>query len=115
AIARSVIAFVLTAWLARTAGVRLRFWRPRTLWMRSIVGSTSLLFSFYALSELHVSTAYTLFNTFPLWVTLLAWPVLGERPTAFVGLVPLSGILGVAPIEDPRDRLRWAAAAALLS
>src|SRR5256885_1310630 len=82
AIARSAIAFILTAWLARAGGVRLRFWRPGTLWMRSVVGSVSLLFSFYALSNLHVSMAYTLLNTFPLWVTLLAWPVLGERPTA---------------------------------
>jgi drug/metabolite transporter (DMT)-like permease len=115
AVARAAIAFVLTAWLARAGGVRLRFWRPPTLWMRSIVGSTSLIFSFFALSQLHISTAYTLFNTFPLWVTLLAWPVLGDRPTAGVGLALLSGFLGVALIENPQDGIRLASIAALAS
>jgi drug/metabolite transporter (DMT)-like permease len=113
ALARAVIAFVLTLWLARAGGVRTPFWRPRTLWMRSIVGSVSLILSFYALSTLHVSTAYTLFNTFPLWVTLLAWPVLGERPTAGVGLALFSGVIGVGLIENPQDGFRLASAAAL--
>ena len=113
AIARGAIAFALTAWLARAGGVRTPFWRPRTLWMRSIVGSFSLILSFYALSSLHVSTAYTLFNTFPLWVTLLAWPVLGERPTVGVALALLSGVPGVWLIENPQDGFRLASAAAL--
>jgi drug/metabolite transporter (DMT)-like permease len=115
AIARAALAFALTAWLARAAGVRTPFRGPRTLWMRSIVGSTSLIFSFYALSTLNLSTAYTLFNTFPLWVTLLAWPILGERPTAGVGLALLSGIFGVALIEDPQDGFRLASLAALFA
>jgi drug/metabolite transporter (DMT)-like permease len=113
ALARAVIAFTLTTWLAHTQGVRLRFWKPRTLWMRSLVGSLSLILSFYALSALHISTAYTLFNTFPLWVTLLAWPVLGERPTAGVGLALLSGAAGVLLIENPHDGFRLASVAAL--
>lgn len=113
AVARGAIAFALTAWLARAGRVRTPFWRPRTLWMRSLVGSVSLILSFFALSTLNVSTAYTLFNTFPLWVTLLAWPVLGERPTLGVGLALLSGAAGVVLIEDPRDGFRLASVAAL--
>jgi drug/metabolite transporter (DMT)-like permease len=116
ALARAALAFVMTTWLARASGARLLFWRPGTLWMRSIVGSVSLIMSFYALSRLHISTAYTLFNTFPLWVTLFAWPVLGERPTVGVGLALLSGALGVALIEDPQDGgFRLATIAALLA
>jgi drug/metabolite transporter (DMT)-like permease len=83
--------------------------------MRSIVGSFSLILSFYALSSLHISTSYTLFNTFPLWVSLLAWPVLGERPTVAVGLALASGAAGVVLIENPHDGFRWASAAALLA
>jgi drug/metabolite transporter (DMT)-like permease len=99
AVARGCIAFVLTAWLARTGGVRVLFRWPRTLWMRSVVGSFSMLFTFYALSRLPVATAVTLFNTFPIWVTLLAWPVLGERPAPTFMIALASGIAGVALIE----------------
>jgi drug/metabolite transporter (DMT)-like permease len=116
ALARAALAFVLTLWLARAQGARLRFWRPGTLWVRSLVGSFSLILSFYALSVLPISTAYTLFNTFPLWVTLLAWPLLGERPTAGVGLALMSGVLGVVLIENPQaGGFRMASAAALFA
>jgi drug/metabolite transporter (DMT)-like permease len=99
AIARGGIAFALTAWLARVGGVRVLFRWPRTLWMRSVVGSFSMLFTFYALSRLPVATAVTLFNTFPIWVTLLAWPVLGERPSPGFMLALAGGVAGVVLIE----------------
>jgi drug/metabolite transporter (DMT)-like permease len=99
AVFRGGIAFLLTTLLARSAGVQLVFRWPVTLWMRSIVGSVSMLFTFYALANLPVATAVTLFNTFPIWVTLLAWPVLGERPTAGFILALTSGIAGVVLIE----------------
>jgi drug/metabolite transporter (DMT)-like permease len=102
AVARGGIAFVLTAWLARATGVRVVFRWPRTLWMRSVVGSLSMLFTFYALtgSDLPVSTAVTLFNTFPIWVTLLAWPVLRERPSAAFLVALASSVIGVVLIEQ---------------
>lgn len=62
-----------------------------------------MLLTFYAMKELPVSTLLTLTNTFPIWVTLLAWPVLGERPTAAFGLALVSGICGVYLIENPQD------------
>lgn len=100
AVARAGVVFLLTAWLARYLGVRLLFRWPGTLWMRSIVGSISMLFTFFVLSRLPVSLAITLFNTFPIWVTLLAWPVLKERPSLAFGLALLSGVIGVALIEN---------------
>lgn len=101
-VARGGVAFALTAWLARATGVRVLFRWPRTLWMRSVVGSFSMLFTFYALtgSDLPVSTAVTLFNTFPIWVTLLAWPVLRERPSAAFLVVLACSITGVVLIEQ---------------
>jgi drug/metabolite transporter (DMT)-like permease len=100
AVFRGGVALALTLWLARAAGVQVFFHWPATLWMRSLVGSVSMLFTFYALSALPVATAVTLFNTFPIWVTLLAWPVLGERPTAGFALALVSGIAGVVLIEQ---------------
>jgi drug/metabolite transporter (DMT)-like permease len=58
-----------------------------------------MLFTFYALANLPVATAVTLFNTFPIWVTMLAWPVLGERPSAAFAVALVSGIAGVVLIE----------------
>lgn len=108
AVARSVVAFLLTLALSLQAGVRLVLLRPATLWMRSVAGSAGVLLSFYALTHLPVSTALTLSNTVPLWVTLLAWPVLGHRPAASVWLAVAAGLAGIVLIQRPEaagDRL----------
>jgi drug/metabolite transporter (DMT)-like permease len=108
AVVRSSLAFVLTLGLSLQAGVRLVLLRPAILWMRSVVGSLGILFSFYALTHLPVSTSLTLSNTVPVWVTLLAWPVLGHRPTAAVWLAVACGVAGIVLIQRPEaggDRL----------
>lgn len=101
ALARTLVAFVLTAALALATGVRLVFFRPATLWMRSIAGSVGVLCWFYSLTHLPISTALTLSNTVPVWVTLLAWPILGQRPTIPVWLAIATGIAGVVLIQQP--------------
>jgi drug/metabolite transporter (DMT)-like permease len=115
AVARGGIAFGLTAWLAHLGGVRVVFRWPATLWMRSLVGSFSMLFTFYALSKLPVATAVTMFNTFPIWVTLLAWPVLGERPTAAFALALASGIAGVVLVEHGKAVAEGAAGSSIIA
>jgi drug/metabolite transporter (DMT)-like permease len=102
ALARSFLAFVFAVGLCKAAGARLVVWRPRVLWMRSIAGSLSLLCTFYALSRLHVEEVLTLTNTFPLWVAILAWPVLHEAPDAGVWLSVVTGVAGVALMQQPR-------------
>jgi drug/metabolite transporter (DMT)-like permease len=101
AVARSSLAFLFTLGLSLQAGVRLVLFRPATLWMRSVAGSVGVLFAFYALTHLPVSTALTLSNTVPLWVTLLAWPVLGHRPVAAVWLAVAAGLVGIVLIQRP--------------
>jgi drug/metabolite transporter (DMT)-like permease len=108
AAARSSVAFLLTLALSLSAGVRLVLFRPAILWMRSLAGSFGVLFAFYALTHLPVSTALTLSNTVPVWVTLLAWPVLGQRPGAPVWGAIAVGLAGVVLIQRPEaagDRL----------
>ncbi len=115
AVARSSLAFVLTLTLSLSSGVRLAFLRPAVLWMRSVAGSLGVLFAFYALTHLPVSTSLTLSNTVPLWVTLLAWPVLGHRPGASVWVAVAAGLLGIVLIQRPEaagDRLAAALALA---
>lgn len=108
AVARSSLAFIFTLGMSLQAGVRLAVFRPAVLWMRSVAGSFGVLFSFYALTHLPISTALTLSNTVPVWVTLLAWPVLGHRPVASVWLAVAAGLAGIVLIQRPEaggDRL----------
>lgn len=50
ALARVAVPLVLSAVAAHAAGVPLVFWRPRSLWTRSLAGSVSLVCAFYALT-----------------------------------------------------------------
>src|SRR5437870_5373487 len=101
ALARSSLALLFAGILALSAGVRLVLWRPRTLWMRSVAGSLSLIGTFFALTRLPVSDVLTLTNTFPIWVALLSWPLLGEPPPGRVWFAVVSGVAGVALIQQP--------------
>lgn len=113
AVARSSLSFILTLTLSLSAGVRLVLFKPALLWMRSSAGSVGVLFAFYALTHLPISTSITLTNTVPVWVTLLAWPVLGQRPRAGMWAAIAVGLAGVVLIQRPEatgDRLAGALA-----
>jgi drug/metabolite transporter (DMT)-like permease len=116
ALTRSVLPLALAYLLARLARVRLVFWRPRTLWMRSVAGSTAIMCTFYALTRLPVSDVMTLTNMFPIWVALLSWPLLGEWPASHVWIAVASGVVGVVLIQQPHLQVgNWAALVALAS
>jgi drug/metabolite transporter (DMT)-like permease len=101
ALARSLLPLLLAALLARRAGARLVWWRPRTLWVRSCAGSVAVVCTFFALTRLDVSDVLTLTNTFPLWVALLSWPLFRERPSGRVWLSVACGLVGVVLIQQP--------------
>ena len=108
ALARTSLAFAFSAGLAAATGARLVLLRPGLLWVRSFAGSLGVLFAFYALTHLPISTALTLSNTVPVWVTLLAWPVLGQRPGGRVWAAIAAGLAGIVLIQRPEaggDRL----------
>jgi drug/metabolite transporter (DMT)-like permease len=100
-LARSLLPLVLVTALALGSDTKLVFWRPRTLWIRSIAGSLSMVGTFFALTRLPVSDVFTLTNMFPIWVAVLSWPLLGEAPSASVWLSVAGGILGVILIQQP--------------
>ncbi|MBD0372698.1 MAG: DMT family transporter [Pyrinomonadaceae bacterium] len=101
ALARTSLALLFSLIFALSTGVQLVFLKPRTLWIRSISGSIGILCSFYSLTHLPISTSLTLSNTVPIWVTLLAWPFLGYRPTKQIWLAIAAGITGVVLIQRP--------------
>lgn len=101
AIVRCSIPLAIVGTLALSSGTKLVFLRPRSLWMRSVSGSLSLVGTFFALPLLPAADVFTITNIFPIWVALLSWPMLGERPTRQVWLSVLCGICGVALIQQP--------------
>lgn len=101
AVARTSVALVLSVAIARAAGVRLVLFRPATLWIRSVAGSLGILCSFYSLTHLPVSTSLTLSNTVPVWVAVLAWLLLGYRPTAQIWIAIAAAVAGVVLIQRP--------------
>jgi drug/metabolite transporter (DMT)-like permease len=101
AAARAGMALVFAFALARATGIPLVFWRPGTLWVRSLAGSISMVATFYALTRLPVSQVLTVTQMFPLWVALLSWPLLGESPGRGVWLAVGSAVLGMVLIQQP--------------
>ena len=81
AVIRSVLALVFAVALAKSAGVKLVYFRPRTLWMRSLAGSCAMLCTFYAMTHYDVAVVLSLTSTFPIWIAVLGWPLLGQLPS----------------------------------
>ena len=76
---RAGLVAVFAAILARLAGAKLVFW-PWRLWVRSVAGSCSMVCTFYSFARLPTADVITLTNTFPIWVTILSWPLYGHCP-----------------------------------
>ena len=101
ALIRTLIMMATATALVRAAGVPLAIWRPRSLWVRSLAGSFSLVCNFFALAHLPVADAVTLSNMHPLWIVLLTAATLRRWP-ALVELAGVaSGLLGVILVERP--------------
>src|SRR5207237_2471435 len=100
AIFRCAIPLIIVGTLAALSGVKLVFFRPRVLWMRSIAGSLSLVGTFYVLPLMPVADVFTLTSIFPIWIALLSWPFFGETPTGQVWFSVVSGVCGVALIQQ---------------
>jgi drug/metabolite transporter (DMT)-like permease len=110
ALIRSLVPLILVAAWAKADGVRLVWWGPRTLWIRSIAGSCSMVGCFYAFAYLPTSEVCTLSSTFPIWVAILSWPLLRQVPSPPVWISALTGVLGVALVQhDGNGGVNWTA------
>lgn len=103
ALSRCLLVMLFVGGIAVSSGAKLVFWKPGTLWLRSIAGSVSLVGSFYALTRLDISTVLTLTNMFPIWVAFLSWPMLGVLPASRVWLAVAAAVAGVYFIQHPES------------
>ena len=101
ALIRALVMMVTAAALVRGAGLPLAIWRPRSLWVRSLAGSFSLVCNFFALARLPVADAVTLSNLHPIWIVLLSAAAYRKFPARSEVLGVASGLAGVALIERP--------------
>jgi len=96
---RILSSFFFSISLAWLAGARLVLLTPRTLWIRSISGTISLVCTFYALTRLPVADVLTLTNTYPLWIVLLSLRELKRSEIGIDLLCVASGVVGVVLIQ----------------
>ncbi len=68
---------------------------------RAIVGTCGIVFGFWAISKLPLADATTLLYTAPLFVTLLSYPMLGEKVGIYRGSAVLVGFCGIALVASP--------------
>jgi drug/metabolite transporter (DMT)-like permease len=116
AFVRAVLMLVFAGALGATTRTRFSLKATPMLWMRSLVGSLSMICTFYTLTHLPFSEATTLIKCYPLWVAVLSWLVLGDRPSAKVWVAILIGVAGVVMIAQPHfDEARVALAVGILS
>lgn len=106
AVSRAGFALMFGLAWAAAARARLVWRRPATLWLRSVCGSIALVCNFFALATSPIGDVFALTNTFPLWVAVLSWPLLGERPAAPVWLAVAGGLAGVALLQLPNIQAR---------
>lgn len=107
AMARSGLAFVFAlglAWIARSKLVLHDSW---FLWQRSIAGSISLVCTFHALTSLPLAEVLMITNTYPVWLAMISWPMIGEKPGWQVWISALLGVLGVALVKQPWAGDEW--------
>ncbi len=101
ALVRIVCTFVFSVELAWIRNARLVLWTPRTLWIRSVSGTISLVCTFYALTRLPAADVLTLTNTYPLWIVLLSLREYSRGELGIDLICVVSGVAGVALIQRP--------------
>lgn len=98
---RGLISFIILIFVV--------LWKERTfkgnnytaLFLRSLFGTTAMIMAFYAMIHADIGNASVLFNTLPIWVALLASPILGEAFSLRKLILIIVGFGGIALILKP--------------
>jgi len=107
-----LIILLLTLWKERT----LRGTNYTALFFRSFFGYLSMLLAFYSMIKVDIGNASVLFNTLPIFVALLATPILGEAFSLRKLILIVIAFVGIAIILRPdQDILSGSAVYALIA
>jgi probable blue pigment (indigoidine) exporter len=90
-----VFAFALAAARGERLAVPAKQW-PRLAVFATLNYGAFIIFTTLSLAWLHASEAVIVTYSLPIWAALIAWPMLGERPTPVAVLALLLGIGGIA-------------------
>ena len=112
---RSLVTALLAAAFVVAARVPVRGLPVRLLLVRSLLGGSAMVLGFYAVSGLPLGDAEVLRRTSPVFVVLLAWPILGEKPGRARVVLVLAAMLGTALVVRPSFDLSPLPAAAGLA
>ena len=115
---RNAVALLLMLpWIARVRLAGLRTQRTGGHLLRAGFGLAAMYCFFYALHHLHHAEAVLLNYTAPLFIPLIAWAWIGERPPWIIIPVSLLGVIGISLIIKPGGEtlLSFPAAIGLLS
>jgi len=99
---RMLISFIIAFGLAKRAGLNPILLGKPLLWVRSLVGSSAMLATFYAIVNLPISDVAVITETRPIWVAILAGYLLGEYTGKRIWLSIVFGMAGVVLVEHPR-------------
>ena len=106
----ATVAFGFAALRRERLAVPAAPWRAVTV--SAVLNFTSLMVaSTLGLLWLSASEAVIIAYTLPLWATLLAWPLLGERPTGLrlvalaLGLAGVAVVMGAQPVQTAWSKL----------
>jgi drug/metabolite transporter (DMT)-like permease len=101
--ARFLLGAAVTVLIARTKGSSLRTVDRRNTWLRSIFGTVASFCFFYSITSprMPLGDAITLGATGPIFVALLAGPMLGEKVGRHISLAVLLAFAGVIGVVKP--------------
>jgi drug/metabolite transporter (DMT)-like permease len=93
-----IYAFAMACLLAWRPAAGRALLRHRSLWLLALAaGLTNACFN-WGVTEGDVVRVVLLFYLMPVWTTLLAWPILGERPSAMALLRMALALTGVVTV-----------------
>lgn len=96
---RMFMSFVFALALGWRAGIKPLVLNQPLLWLRSFVGCSAMVATFYALTRLPISDVAVITESRPIWVALLAGYLLGEATGRRVWVSIIMGMTGVVLVE----------------
>lgn len=101
--ARFLVGALVTLLIARARGSSLKIADRKNTWLRSIFGTVASFCFFYSVTSprIPLGDAITLGATGPIFVALLAGPVLGERVGRHIFLAVAIAFIGVLAVVKP--------------